>query len=109
MWEIVEHGLCNQKKMRFQREHISCEVLLRKEAHRSLSNWDPRQRAKARREQVLLGEGEVWLSLMISGGWTGGRMGRRRSGPHPQGGGLGFSPGVIGMGRTQAGPGPWAC
>lgn len=67
MWGIVEQALYNQKKMRFQREHISCEFLLRKEAQGSLSNGDPRQRAKARRVQVLLGEGEVWLSLMIRG------------------------------------------
>lgn len=103
MWEIVERALYNQKKMRFQREHISCEFLLRKEAKGSLSNGGPRQRAKGRRVQVLLGEGEVWLGLI-----SGGRTGQRRPGPQPQGGGLRFSPGVRGMGRTQAGPGPWA-
>lgn len=67
MWETVEHAFYNQKKMHFQREPISCEFLLRKEAKGSLSNWDPRQRAKAGRVQVLLGGGEVWLSRMLRG------------------------------------------
>lgn len=96
----------NYKKMYFQRQRICYELLLGEEAKESFcSAGCPTQRAKARRVQGQLGEDGVGLSLMTRG--LGG-AGEGQAWVH-WAEGLGFPPRVMGMGRAEAMPAPWAC